>query len=66
MDLGRTRLWVVWERIGNRIFIDLASKEAFTKRAKWNESDSEQIDRIHLEPLERRLRDALDVLRATI
>src|SRR4029077_10275266 len=26
----------------------------------------EQIDRIHLEPLERRLRDLLDVLRATI
>jgi hypothetical protein len=24
-----------------RIFVDLASKEAFTKRAKWNESDSE-------------------------
>ena len=41
-------LWVkAWDGVAEiralelRIFVDLASKEAFTKRAKWNESDSE-------------------------
>ena len=28
-----------------RIFVDLASKEAFTKRAEWNESDPEFLER---------------------
>ena len=43
-----TVLWVkAWDGVAEirglelRFFVDLASKEAFTKRAKWNESDSE-------------------------
>src|SRR6267154_365153 len=42
------------------------SRDFFDRHVRIDTMLVEQVDRIHLEPLERRLRNALDVFRATI